>query len=515
MMERPIERIVIAGGGTAGWLSACRLAAWVRQRGLPIIVTLVEDPDTPTIGVGEGTWPTMRQTLSAIGIDEADFLLGCDASFKQGSQFDGWRDGGVDDRYLHPFTLPPEGEPRDLVEAWRSTNGQPFAGAMTSQDALVAAGLAPRQRTMAPFAGAMSYGYHLDAGKFAQLLSRHGTERLGVVHRQEKIVSVIGNPDRIEALTTAAGEHIPGDLFVDCTGFAAVLIERHCGSGWVDQSAYLLNDRALAVQVAVDPDSPIASATRATAHEAGWFWDIGLPTRRGIGCVYSSAHLENAAARRLLDTYVAAELGQPPAAEPRLIQFPTGHRDRFWIGNCLAIGLSAGFIEPLEASAIVLIESSLDMLIEGFPAHRRALPSLAQRFDRTFTGRWQSIVEFLKLHYVLSRREEPYWAHHRDPATIPPRLVEHLVTWADQPPSQLDFPLAHEMFPAASYQYVYYGMGGATSALSRRPDARLIARLDSIRQKKRSLVAALPTNRSYLAALAAAPSFGHAQGEGR
>lgn len=513
MMERPIERIVIAGGGTAGWLSACRLAAWVRQRDLAITVTLIEDPDTPTIGVGEGTWPTMRRTLGVIGIDEAAFLLGCDASFKQGSLFQGWREGGADDRYLHPFTLPPDGEPRDLVAAWRATGGQDFAAAMTSQEALVTAGLAPRQRTMAPFAGAVNYGYHLDVGKFARLLVRHGTERLGVVHRRERIVASIGDGDCIHALTTAGGEQIAGDLFIDCTGFAAILIEGHCQSGWVDHSAYLLNDRALAVQVPVDPASPIASVTKATAHEAGWFWDIGLPTRRGIGCVYSSAHLDDAAARRLLDAYVVAEFGHPAAVEPRLIPFPTGHRDRFWIGNCVAMGLSAGFIEPLEASAIVLIESSLDMLIEGFPTSRRALPNLAERFNRALAGRWQSIVEFLKLHYVLSRREEPYWVRHRDPATIPPRLAEHLAIWADQPPSPLDFPLALEMFPAPSYQYIYFGMGGATSVLPGPTDAKVIARVDSIRQKERSLIAALPTNRTYLSALAAAPSRGHARGE--
>lgn len=515
MMERPIERIVIAGGGTAGWLAACRFAAWVRRRDLAITVTLIEDPETPTIGLGEGTWPTMRGTLAAIGIDEAEFLLSCDASFKQGSQFEGWRDGSADNRYLHPFTLPPDGEPRDLIGAWQATGGQDFAAAVTSQKALVTAGLAPRQRTMAPFAGAVNYGYHFDAGKFAQLLARHGIERLGIVYRRDRIVSATGKPDCIDALTTAAGEQILGDLFIDCTGFAAILIEGHCQSSWIDQSRYLLNDRAIAVQLPVGPDSPIASATRAIAHEAGWFWDIGLPSRRGIGCVYSSTHLDDEAARRLLDAYVLAESGDPLAVEPRLIAFPTGHRDRFWVGNCVAIGLSAGFIEPLEASAIVLIESSLDMLIEGFPSTRGSLPSLAERFNRALTGRWESIVEFLKLHYVLSCRKDVYWARHRNPETIPPRLAEHLRIWADQPPSQLDFPLAHEMFPAASYQYVYYGMGGVTSALPIPPDGKVLARLDSIRQKERSLLAALPTNRAYLSALVATPFSGHAQGEGR
>ena len=514
-MASSIDRIVVAGGGTAGWLAACRIAAWARSEDRSLRVTLVEDPDTPTIGVGEGTWPTMGATLAAIGIEEADFLIGCDASFKQGSLFRGWVDGGAEDSYIHPFTLPPAASPRGLLSAWRASGERSFAAAMTAQHATVAADLAPRQRAMPAFSGALPYAYHLDAGKFAALLRDHATKRLGVDHRQARIASVEGKPGAIEALVTVGGERIAGDLFIDCTGFAALLIEHHCGAGWIDQSAYLLNDSALAVQVPVDPDSPIASATRATAHEAGWFWDIGLPSRRGIGCVYSSAHLDESAARDLLDAYIIAELGQPPAGEPRLIRFPTGHRDRFWVGNCVAIGLSAGFIEPLEASAIVLIEASLDMLIEGFPARRQALPSLAERFNRTFTGRWQSIVEFLKLHYVLSRRQEPYWVRHRDPATIPHSLAEHLVTWADQPPSRLDFPLAQEIFPAASYQYVYYGMGGETAVLPGPPDARVMAQLDAIRQKERSLASALPTNRAYLAALAAQSSRALAQGERR
>ncbi|WP_245600231.1 tryptophan halogenase family protein [Sphingomonas jaspsi] len=503
-VERPIAKILIAGGGTAGWLSACRLAAWARDEGFDSHVTLVEDPDTPTIGVGEGTWPTMRETLRRVGIDEAHFLTACDASFKQGSLFRGWRGG--DDEYLHPFTTPPEtDDARQLLAAWQATGSGLFAATMTSQDAVVAAGLAPRQRSMGPYAGALNYGYHLDAGKFAAMLTQHAVDRLGVEHRRARIASVQREGDRIDAVVTSDGEAIAADFFIDCTGFAALLIDRHLGSGWVDRSNVMLNDRALAVQVATAPDAPIASATVATAHDAGWIWDIGLPTRRGVGCVYSSAFLDDEAALRTLRTYVADRVGGAELAEPRLIKFPTGHRERFWIGNCVAVGLSAGFVEPLEASAIVLIEASLDMLTDGFPSSTAPLSALSDRFNRTFRARWDSIVEFLKLHYVLSERDQPYWRAQRDAATVPDRLASLMQLWKDQPPSHLDFALAQEMFPAASYQFVYYGMGGRTEGRLPQPDARVVGQIAALRQKERALLAALPTNRAYLDALAAEP----------
>lgn len=502
-MDRPINKIVIAGGGTAGWLAACRLAAWSADQAASLDIVLVEDPDTPTIGVGEGTWPTMRETLRSIGIDEAEFLIECDAAFKQGSLFRGWRQ--PDEAYLHPFTPPPAvDDPRHLLAAWRQAGDDGFTHCMTAQAATVAASLAPRQRSMAPFDGALNYGYHLDAGKFAAMLQRHATTRLGVVHLRERIVAVEGTVDRINALRTTSGQRIDGDLFLDCTGFAALLVDGHCRSGWIDRSDVLLNDRAWAVQVKTRPDAPIASATIATAHDAGWFWDIGLPSRRGVGCVFASAFLDEDAALERLRGYVASQVGGEMLADPRLIRFPTGYRDRFWSGNCLAVGLSAGFIEPLEASAIVLIEASINMLVEGFPSTAAALPALADRFNRSFAARWTSILEFLKLHYILSDRDTPYWQAQRNPDHVPERLASLLQLWRDQPPSHLDFPLAQEMFPAASYQYVYYGMGGQTAARLTRPDARVAGLLSAVRQKERSLLASLPTHRTYLDALAAA-----------
>ena len=507
-MNTAIHNVVIVGGGTAGWLSACLLAAKRPE----LAITLVEAPDIPTIGVGEGTWPTMRGTLAAIGIEEAEFLACCDASFKQGSRFDGWVTGAAGDSYLHPFTAPPPGSCEALIAAWAARAGAgklPYAAAMTAQTAAVARDLAPRQSAMPGYAGALNYAYHLDAGKFAALLMRHATGRLGVRHVAARVTDVTKEAAKdtggnLAALITDHGEIIPGDLFIDCTGLAGLLIGEHCGAAWIDRSDVLFNDRALAVQVPVAPDSAIASATIATAHTAGWIWDIGLPGRRGIGCIYASRFMDDDAARETLLGYVArvvpgAELA---ALAPRKLAFPTGHRAEFWRGNCLAVGLSAGFLEPLEASAIVMIELSLQALGANFPRSREAMPIHAERFNALFRYRWDRIVEFLKLHYLPSQRSEPYWQAQRDPAHVPPRLNALMALWRDQPPSAWDFPQADEIFPAESHAYVLYGMGFALPPFAGDCSAAQ-ARLDEVAYRSRALASALPTNRAILAEHAA------------
>ena len=505
-----ITRVVIVGGGTAGWLAACRIAAAADPAAQPpLTVTLVESPDVATIGVGEGTWPTMRGTLERIGIDEATFLTACDASFKQGSRFVGWATGATDDAYLHPFTPPSEADPRDLIAAWTGlAPARPFADAVTAQARVARLDLAPRQRAMPPYAGALNYAYHLDAGKLAALLTRHGTERLGVRHVRDHVAGVERAADGdVAAVRTRTHGAIPGDLFIDCTGHAALLIGEQFDVPFLDRGDVLFNDRALAVQVPVAPDSAIAAQTDATAHAAGWLWDIGLPTRRGIGCVYASAYMSDDAAAETLRGYVARVMPQVDARllTPRRLAFRSGFRERFWVRNCLAIGLSAGFLEPLEASAIVTIELSLNALIEGFPATRGAMDRHAARFNDLFRYRWDRIVEFLKLHYLLSSRDEPYWRAHRDPATVPARLAELVALWRTQPPSPRDLPQIDEIFPAASYQYVLYGMGFAPPATGRLRSAGTAPAFAQVEQRARTLAASLPTNRAYLSALAAAP----------
>ena len=511
MASEAVRRIVIVGGGTAGWLAACLLAARAGEcAAVPLEVTLIESPDIPTIGVGEGTWPTMRGTLQQIGIGEAEFLLACDACFKQGSRFHGWRTGEAGDSYYHPFGPPADGAPRDLVAAWQEgAADRPFAEVVSPQPRACALDLAPRQRPMPDYAGALNYAYHLDAGKFGALLARHGSERLGVRHLRDHVIGVDRTADGdIAAVVGRDAGRVEGDLFIDCSGHAALLIGQQLDVPFRDRSSELFNDRALAVQVPVEGGSAIAAQTDATAHAAGWIWDIGLPTRRGIGCVYSSDFASDDQAAATLRAYLRSQLPHLDADEAafRRLTFRSGHREHFWERNCLAVGLAAGFVEPLEASAIVLVELSLQALLENFPADRSAMELHARRFNALFRYRWDRIVEFLKLHYVLSRREEPYWRAHREPGSVPERLAELLRLWRDQPPSRYDLPQVDEVFPAASYQYVLYGMGfPAPARRAGRPDAQGGAAklFGQVEQRARALAASLPTNRAYTDALRA------------
>jgi hypothetical protein len=223
----------------------------------------------------------------------------------------------------------------------------------------------------------------------------------------------------------------------------------------------LFNDSALALQVPyAREDSAIASQTIATAQPHGWVWDIGLPTRRGVGHVYSSAHCTADEAEAALRRYVQHTGGPEDLGPARKLSFQPGYRRRFWHRNCVAIGLSAGFVEPLEASALALVELSAALLSEDLPATREAMDIVAQRFNDTFTYRWERVIDFLKLHYALTRRQDTaYWRDHAAAEHVPERLRELLVLWQHRPPSRRDFDRVEELFPSASYQYVLYGMG--------------------------------------------------------
>jgi hypothetical protein len=226
------------------------------------------------------------------------------------------------------------------------------------------------------------------------------------------------------------------------------------------QRSVLFNDSALAVQVPyAQPDGPLASVTIATAHAEGWTWDIGLPTRRGVGMVYSSAHTSDAAAEQALLGHLRRSGAPDGVPSPRRIRFDPGHREHFWHRNCVAVGLAAGFIEPLEASALALVELSAAMIRDDWPATRADMDVVAARFNEAFAYRWSRIIEFLKLHYVLSRRDDSdYWRDHRQGSSQPQRLQELLRLWRHRAPNRNDFNRLEEVFPAASYQYVLYGM---------------------------------------------------------
>ncbi len=517
-MDKPVKHIVIVGGGTAGWLTAGLIAAaHCSDQSSGIAVTLIEAPDIPTIGVGEGTWPTMRDTLQKIGLSETDFICGVDASFKQGSQFNGWVNRSPEDTYYHPFVLPEGYFDHSAIAYWTqknheaaSTGGKPlsFADALSVQSHLCRAGLAPKQPATPEYGAVANYAYHLDAGKFADVLTRHCTSKLGVKHVQAHVAGVDCDGDGyINAVTLKDGiAPIAGDLFIDCTGSRALLIGQHYGVGFTQCKDILFNDTALAVQVPYTTgDAPIASATLSTAMGAGWVWDIGLSSRRGVGYVYSSAHTDDTAAEADLRTYVASSLGERDAdsLDTRKISFNPGHRDQFWVKNCVAIGMSAGFIEPLEASALVMVELSANQVAEDMPSNRAVMDLTAARFNKRFTYRWQRIIEFLKLHYVLSKRgDSDYWQDNRDSATIPDRLQNLLRLWQYQPPSRHDFTATEEVFSAASYQYVLYGMGHQTAPRATTTKFEDFKAAEQHVQKNfelaRKYMGGLPTNRALI-----------------
>jgi tryptophan 7-halogenase len=504
-----INRIIIVGGGSAGWLIAGLLASEYVAGAQPAVsVTLVESPDVKTIGVGEGTWPTMRGTLRRIGIPEAEFLSECGAAFKQGTRFVGWVTGTDDDAYYHPFTAPAGYTGINLVPHWQPTRNEiSFVNAVSPQGYLCDRGLAPKQATTPEYAGVANYGYHLDAGRFAALLQGHCTTRLGVRHVLDHVTAINGAPDGdIQSVSTASHGTIEGDLFIDCTGFAALLIGKHYQVPFVDKRHILFNDSALAVQVPYSsPDSPIASQTISTARPAGWIWDIGLTTRRGIGYTYSSAHTDDTTAAGTLRAYIERSPGLAAGEyEPRKIAFSPGHRAKFWHRNCVAVGMSAGFLEPLEASALVLIELAGRMISEELPANRKVMDVVAQRYNEKFLYRWDRVIDFLKLHYVLSRRQDTdYWRENRSPVSMPDSLQNLLALWEHHVPWHADFSQRDEVFSSASYQYVLYGMGFATAP---RIGARHVVDAERARQlftenrqQADKLLRNLPLNRDLLA----------------
>lgn len=461
--DQPIRAVTIVGGGSAGWLAAARIAARNSGPGQqPVSVTLVESSTVPPIGVGEGTWPTMRNTLAKIGITETQFIQSCDAAFKQGARFVKWVDGSSSDAYYHPLNPPVGATELNLSPHWEMQSTaherESFADSVDFQAALCTAGLAPKNITNAEFRGLANYAYHLDAGRFATVLREHAVNRLGVRHVIGDVVRVhqAENGD-IERVELADGQVLTGDLFVDCSGFAALLIGgtykvpfRRCGD-------ILLADRAMAMQVPYpDAETPITCYTVSTAQEAGWIWDIGLWTRRGTGYVYSSSHCSDEQAEATLRRYVG------PAAESlaaRKIVIQSGHREWFWQNNCVAVGLSAGFLEPLEASALLLIEVSLDHIADRLPRTRGAMEIIARQFNETFQHHWKRIIEFLKLHYVLTQRTDTaFWRDNVVPSSIPDALRERLELWRVHPPGPQDFPHAREVFSWPSYQYILHGM---------------------------------------------------------
>ena len=312
----------------------------------------------------------------------------------------------------------------------------------------------------------------------------------------------------LRSVVLQSGDHVEGDLFVDCTGPRSLLVGRHFGVEFVSAKDVLFNDAAIAVQVPyAKPGEPIASATHATAVANGWIWDIGLQSRRGIGHVYSTAHCRESDAMATVRRYIGRVAPRAKLDELsfRNIPFEPGHRRSFWVRNCVAVGLSGGFIEPLEASALALIEQSAELLSRQLPVNREIMSVVAERFNAKMGYHWKRVIEFLKLHYAVSRRSDSdYWNAHRDASTWPVELRDKLILWQQQAPWHDDAPRVDELFPSASYQYVLYGMGFRpkypqdAAPTPGRATERLDAILHANNEKARQMLSLLPTNRELV-----------------
>ncbi|HVI05142.1 MAG TPA: tryptophan halogenase family protein, partial [Sphingomicrobium sp.] len=409
-------RVVILGGGTAGWMTA---AALVRRLAIEnYSILLIESDEIGTVGVGEATLPHIKQFNDMLGLDEAEFMRATRATFKLGIEFRDW--DLPDDRYIHPFGA--FGEPWGGIQFqnhWLrlSECGRAPAPFQDHSMAVVAARanvFALPDEDPASVRSTYSYAYHFDSGLYAQFLRNWAMER-GAARLEGRVASVerASEADAIVALSMQTGERIEGDFFIDCSGFRSLLLGGELAVGWEDWQHWLPCDRALAVPCDHPADGGLTPYTRSTARRGGWQWRIPLQHRIGNGYIFSSSFLSQDEAHGTL----LANLDGAPQSEPRLLRFIPGRRTLAWRGNCVAIGLSSGFLEPLESTSIFLIQAAALDLIDLMPtpsSDRRIDPRLASEFNRLSTMHYERIRDFLILHYFANRRAgEPLWDYLR------------------------------------------------------------------------------------------------------
>ncbi len=453
-----LKKVLIVGGGTAGWITAAYMDAVLNgPKNKVIDICLIESPDVARIGVGEATVPSLRDTLRTIGISESDFMKATDASFKQAIKFVDWlkNDGHA---YYHPFDRRPAGRiDRSGLRWLTSDRSIPFASTVSIQPSLSEWGFSPKLLDTPDYDGPLSYAYHVDAEKLADLLCEVAVSR-GVKHIKDKVVEVEQHDSgNIAAVKTQGGLHLPADLFIDCTGFLSLLITKTLHVPHVDYSQWLLCDRAVAMRVPNAKAQPERrnAYTTSTALSAGWAWDIGLANRRGTGYVYSSQFIDDAAAE--------AELRQLEGShcddiEARVLKFRVGRCESPWTKNCVAIGLSSGFIEPLESTGIFLIELAAATLCEYFP-YGDDMSDLAAAYNQIQQDRYEEILDFIVLHYCLTQRTDTaFWQEVQKPERIPESLQKRLAMYRHKSPSFSDFHDNIQLFSHHTYEYVLYGM---------------------------------------------------------
>jgi tryptophan halogenase len=520
-MADPIEHVVIVGGGTAGWLSAAYIN---RAFGPKVRVTLVESPNVPRIGVGEATVPTLRTTFAFLGMKEEDWMPKCNAAFKSAVRFNDWRkpaEGAAQHTYYHPFFDVPEPAVRTYEQPFHKRFGRGLSGAhfwlkrRLAGDTSLAetfgdAGMAlqrlcelnkapmPLPGTDAPNPG-FRYAYHFDAALIAQYLRDLSVSR-GVRHILADVTSVrLGADGSITSVVTASGE-VAGDLFLDCTGFRGLLINKALGEPFVSASDYLLCDRAVALPARNDPERDgLRPYTTANAQGNGWIWEIPLYHRDGTGYVYSSAHITPDQAEQHLRDFLGPRAFDVPGNH---ISMRVGHNRRSWVKNCVAVGLSSCFVEPLESTTIALIEYQLALLVLHFPDSD--FDELrATKYNDLMVSAYEDLRDFIVMHYHLSNRDDTaFWRDVRE-APIPDSLRAKLAEYAESivipDGSQL------RLFETRSLWAILSGMQfpftKAPPSVQLMSDDAALEIFGQIDKERELLSATLPSHYEYLRAL--------------
>lgn len=482
-----IRKVVIAGGGTAGWLAACALAHQFRDR---LDITLVESEQIGTIGVGESTVPPIRAFHRFLQIDEQEFMRACAATFKLSISFENWRRPG--DRYIHPFGATGQGT---WATAFHHFWLDSLRRGMPSElgDFCLETLASRADRFSLETQPQVNYAYHIDAGLYARFLRRvaegHGLERI-----EGKIREVTQHPDSgmVSALVLESGQRVEGDLFIDCTGFRGLLIEQTLHTGYEDWGHWLPCDRAVAVQT--EPVGPPVPYTRVIAQETGWRWQIPLQHRVGCGLVFSSRYMSDDEARsRLLE-----DVDGQPIRDPMLVPFRTGRRLKAWNRNVVALGLASGFMEPLESTSIHLAISAVVRLIQLFPFDGIS-PTLVDLYNDVSRSEMEHVRDFIVLHYHATQREEPLWVACRD-MEIPESLATRLRAWRERAHAWQD---ADDLFRVDSWTHVLLGQGippGPPHPLARAlADDDMRRLLQAIREPLGRAVAQMPSQQDFLA----------------
>lgn len=457
MSQSKTPHIVIVGGGSAGWMCAAFLSHVLGvSGGAGPRITLIESEEVPTLGVGEATVHSLRYFLVDCGIDEVDFMRACDATFKHGILFPGW--SGIEGQaaYFHPFSSSPRldygTQAEHFVNATLKGADLRWDKCGYVQTWAALAGRGPRRATERPLEAMFPYGYHLDANKLAHFLKGICIQR-GVTHVLDHITHVETEGQTIQAVTTAGQQRLAGDLFIDCSGFASLLIKA-VGGTFRSFADLLPVDSAVTCRGPLS-GSVVRPYTTSTARENGWTFDIDLRSRAGRGYVYSSRHTDQDAALAALQGSFPGLIDEKKANHFKL---RIGRMEQSWIGNCVAVGMASGFLEPLESTGLFFIEIALKRMLSALSFEGDQDPGRAL-FNRTFNASFDVTAEFIAAHYCIShRRDTAFWKDVTDGGTLWPGLTEKLDRWRVSAPSEVDLDGDPGVFGLGSWQAVILGM---------------------------------------------------------